>query len=271
MNKYTIHAVFLSLISLNAFGWGQKGHDTVAALAEKHLTPTAAAVVDSLLDGRSPVYYANWLDNASHTPEYAYSKTWHYKNIDANETFETAHRNKKGDIVTALDEQITLLADPSKSKEEKALALKMVIHFLGDMHQPMHMGHYSDLGGNKWEVRYFGQEKNLHGVWDTQLVESAHKWSYTEWVDQIDRVPDGYMQRVASGSPADWAKETYEICKDVYKNTPQGYTISYDYIAEMTPIIENQFLKAGYRLADVLNSLFDPTYRTSTSIPALQK
>lgn len=101
--------------SLASFGWGQKGHDTVAYIAECNLT-AAKAAAEELLDGKSIVYYANWLDNASHTPEYAYSKTWHYKNIDADKTFQDAPLNEKGDIVRALDEQIKILGDKKNRK-----------------------------------------------------------------------------------------------------------------------------------------------------------
>lgn len=259
----------ISLIALSAicfstvscFGWGQKGHDTVAFIAENHLTPTTKSSVEKLLGGKSIVYYANWLDNASHTPEYAYSKTWHYKNIDEGMDYENAPLLKSGDIVRALKEQLAVLADSTKTDEEKSLALKMVVHFSGDIHQPMHLGHATDLGGNRWNVKYFNRENNLHSVWDSSLPESAHKWSYTEWQQQIDRVtPEEEKIIIGNSNPDEWGKETYEICKSVYAATPQGTNISYDYIAEWTPTIERQFLKGGLRLADVLNSIFDPEY-----------
>ena len=243
------------------FGWGQKGHDTVAAIAENHFTPTTKKAVDSLLEGHSPVYYANWLDNASHTPEYAYSKTWHYKNIDADKTYENAPNIKDGNIVNAIYEQVDILQDSTKSKDEKSLALKMVVHFLGDIHQPMHMGHASDRGGNKWYVKYFKNATNIHSVWDSRLPESAHKWSYTEWVNQIDRAPEAVeMEIVKDGTPDTWGKETYLICKKIYESTPIDTNIEYDYIADWTPTIEQQFLRGGLRLADLLNSIFDTNY-----------
>ena len=243
------------LSSAAAFGWGQKGHDTVAYIAECHLTPEAKGAAEQLLDGKSIVYYANWLDNASHTPEYAYSKTWHYKNIDADRTFDDAPLNEKGDIVRAFDEQIAILADTTQSRDKRSLALKMVVHLVGDIHQPMHLGHASDLGGNRWEVRYFKSPRNLHSVWDSSLVESAHKWSYTEWQHQIDRAtPAEEAEIVAALHLEDWARQTYEIAKEVYDKTPQDTNIEYNYIAEWTPVIERQFLKGGLRLANVLNN-----------------
>lgn len=256
MNKiYNKILVALGMMSaLTAYPWGQKGHDTVAYIAECHLSPEAKAAAEELLDGRSIVYYANWLDNASHTPEYSFSKTWHYKNIDEDETFETAKINEKGDIVTALEKQISVLRDTTLSKEERSLALKMTVHLLGDIHQPLHLGHASDLGGNRWEVRYFKNPTNLHSVWDSKIVESAHKWSYSEWQEQIDRADTAQTAEILSlSTPQDWAKETYMISKEVYEKTPQDFNIEYNYIAEWTPLIEQQFLKGGLRLAEVLN------------------
>lgn len=256
--------LLVSIISLNAlttFAWGQKGHDTVAYIGEKHLTETTKQAVDSILDGKSIVYYSNWLDNASHTPEYAYSKTWHYKNIDADETYENAVLLESGDIVRAIYQQTDVLRNPESTKEEKALALKMVTHFLGDVHQPMHMGHRSDLGGNRWTVKYFKTPANLHSVWDSKLPESAHKWSYSEWQQQIDRsTPEETTRIISGGTPTSWGEETYEVCKRVYETTPQDSNIEYSYIAEWSPVIELQFLRGGLRLADLLNSIFDPSY-----------
>ena len=255
-SKYrNLTAGLLIMTSLSALGWGQKGHDTVAYIAECHLSPEAKAAAEELLDGKSIVYYSNWLDNASHTPEYAYSKTWHYKNIDADETYWNARKNEKGDVVTALDEQILILADTTKSKEERSLALKIVVHLIGDIHQPMHMGHASDLGGNKWVVKYFKNPKNLHSVWDSSIVESGHKWSYTEWQQQIDRAtPEEEAEILNASRPSDWGLETFKIAKEIYETTPQNTNIEYDYIAKWTPVIEQQFLKGGLRLAKVLNT-----------------
>jgi len=242
------------LTALSGMAWGQKGHDTVAYIAECHMTPEAKAAAEELLDGKSIVYYANWLDNASHTDEYAYTKTWHYKNVDADETYETARKAKSGDITTALTEQLAILGDKSKTKAERSLALKMVVHLLGDIHQPLHMGRASDRGGNRHYVYYFRNGTNLHTVWDSKLVESAHKWSYTEWQQQIDRATDAEKQEILSlTTPDEWARQTYEICKQVYAKTPQDTNVEYTYIAEWTPVIEQQFLRGGLRLAKVLN------------------
>lgn len=241
----------------NAFGWGQKGHDVTAYIAECHLTPAAAARIDSLLGGHSPVYYANWLDNASHTAEYAYSRTWHYLNVDEGKTLETMPRNPKGDVLTAIESIVERLKAGWMTPEQEAVDLKILIHLVGDLHCPMHTGHLSDLGGNKRPVLFFGRKTNLHSVWDTSLPDAAHKWSYTEWQQQLDRLDGERAACAAAGTPRDWLLETQEICREIYDFTPEGTKISYDYIAKYAPVIEQQLLRGGLRLAHLLNGIYD--------------
>lgn len=259
--KHFIITVAMLGASIAAFGWGQKGHDTVAFIAENHLTETTRAAVDSILDGKSPVYWANWLDNASHTPEYAYTKTWHYKNVDADRTYDDMPANPAGDAVTAIKQQIEKLSDPATTKADAALALKVLIHVTGDMHQPMHMGHATDLGGNRVKLKYFNRDKNLHGIWDTDLLESAHRWSYTEWQQQLDRLNDVDEALTVQGSVDDWARETMEITRRCYDFFQPGINVSYNQIAYWAPTIEQQLLRGGLRLAHLLNTIYDPDYK----------
>lgn len=236
--------------------WGQKGHDVTAYIAECHLTPEAAEKIDRILDGHSPVYYANWLDNASHTPEYAYTSTWHYLNIDEGETLDSMPKNPNGDILGTVTEIVAKLKQGGLAPEEERLQLIMLIHLLGDMHCPMHTGHLSDLGGNLRPVLFFDKETNLHSIWDTSIPEAAHRWGYTEWQVQIDRASEDEAARIQSGEPRDWLLETYAICEEVYAQTPEGTKVSYDYIARYTPVIERQFLRGGLRLARLLNEIY---------------
>lgn len=258
LRKLTSLAMLLT--ALASLAWGQKGHDVTACIAERHLTPAALQAVTDLLDGRSMIYWANWLDNASHTPAYAYTKTWHYKNVDEGERYEEAQANPAGDIVTAIKAQKETLADPGASRENRQLALKIMIHLLGDLHQPLHMGHATDLGGNRIKIRWFGREQNIHSIWDTALPEAAHKWSFTEWQQQIDRVSPDEESALIDGSVDDWAKESVAVAASVYNAYRPGSDASYDAVANAAPVIEGQLLKAGLRLAHVLNSLFDSSY-----------
>ena len=244
--------------TLGAWAWGQKGHDVTAYIAEQHLTPEAKAKVIAALDGHSLVYYANWLDNASNTPEYRYTKTWHYKNVDEGETYENAPLAKTGDVVVALGEIMSKLKNGNLSHDDENVALRMLIHLVGDLHQPLHMGHRSDLGGNKVNIMSFNRPTNLHSYWDSELVEFVHKWSYSEWQFQIDRATEAEQQQITAGTIIDWAKETYLIAAEIYKATPMNYKVSYDYYSTWGPVVELQLLRGGLRLASILNSIYDP-------------
>lgn len=256
MSRLVCAAAGLFIFAVDGFAWGQKGHDVTCAIAEKHLSRKAKKQISDLLDGKSIVYWANWMDNASHTPEYQFTKTWHYKNIDADETYEGAALNENGDVVRAINDQIAALKSGKQSREEQILSLKFLVHLMGDLHCPMHMGHKSDLGGNRWQVQYFGRGTNLHSVWDSGLVESAHNWTYSEWVDQLDRYSNKENKKIAEGTPVTWGKETYEVSKKVYDGTPVGSKLSFDFVSEWTGVAETQLLRAGLRLAAVLNDIF---------------
>lgn len=258
MKRHVLTSLLFSLFSLCAFAWGQKGHDAVAEIATRHLTPATAAAIDSILDGRTLVYWANWLDNASHTKPYAYTKTWHYKNVDAGMTYEEAPANPAGDAVTAIKAQIETLSNPETSKEQAELALKILTHIVGDIHQPLHMGHATDLGANRIKVKFFGRDANLHSVWDSRILESGHSWSYSEWADQLDRLTPDEVAAVADGSVDDWARETLPIAETIYNAFPDGSKLSFNEVFEWTPVVEQQLLRGGLRLARTLNSIFDP-------------
>lgn len=268
MNKKSVLSVACAFFcALSALAWGQKGHDVTAAIAEAHLTPEAEAMVSELLDGKSIIYWANWLDNASYTPELKYTKTWHYKNVNEGVRYEEMGVNPAGDAVTALKAQMETLTDSTKSDEQKALALKILIHVMGDLHQPMHLGHATDLGGNRIKVKFFDRDTNLHSVWDSSLPDAAHKWSYTEWVKQIDRLPAEKQTQIVFPEEYQageiytpklidvWAKETVGIADKVYKRMPEKTKVAYDEIAWSAPIIEQQFLAGGLRLAFLLNAI----------------
>ena len=248
--------LFALCISTGAFAWGQKGHDVTACIAEHHLTAKAAKALDKVLDGHSLVYYANWLDQASHTPAYAYTSTWHYFDIDPGKTVETMECPAKGDVLKAVTDIVAELKKGGLSHDEEALRVKMLIHLVGDMHQPMHTGHTDDLGGNRHAVLFFSTRTNLHSVWDSRLVEMAHKWSYSEWENQIDRATPAQQSEIEAGTPDQWLEQSNAIANQIYDETPVGTKIEFNYIDKYTPVIEQQFLRGGLRLAELLNEIY---------------
>ena len=249
--------IMTALIPAMTLAWGPKGHDTVAYIAEKHLSKKTLQKVTAILDGHSLVYVANWMDNASHSDEYAYTKTWHYVNVDPNEgTYANSAKESAGDAVTAINRIVENLKSGELSAEEEKAQLMMLIHIVGDIHCPMHAGHKRDRGGNGTKVKFFGNQKKLHSVWDSEIVESAHKWSYSEWQYQVDRATPKQEKVYMQGTPNDWIEETVVLANTIYESASEVDNMSYDYVAEFAPFIEEQFLKGGIRLAKILEEIY---------------
>lgn len=255
--KRVLLTLLAAIYTLTCFGWGQKGHDTVAYIAECNLKSKTYKKVVQILGGHSLVYYANWMDNASNTDAYRYTKTWHYANVDEGFTYDTMSKNPKGDVVTAIEDIVAKLKSGELTPEEEAVNLKFLIHLVGDVHAPMHAGRLSDLGGNKTYVTYFGKKTKLHSLWDTPLVEDIHRWSYTEWQQQLDKHCSKALKReIMSGTAADWLNESHKIAVDIYAESTEGKKLSYDYQNRFAPSLERQLLAGGLRLAMLLNEIY---------------
>ena len=246
--------LFLPIVSV--FGWSSKGHNVIASIAEEHLSIKAKKEVRKLLEGRTMVYYSSWMDEIRSNPAYAYTSPWHYANVDEGKTYETMERQHGGDVVTATLEAIEQLKNKKLPDSIRAMNLKFLIHLIGDMHCPMHAGRATDRGGNEYVVIWNKTNTNLHRLWDDLVIEGARSWNSIEWAKFID-IDMSKKQRLAieAGEPLDWFKETVAIASDIYNNTPENEAVPQGYARKYTPVIEEQFLKAGYRLAGLLNSI----------------
>ena len=259
-------SALMLMSSISAFGWGQKGHDVVAAIAEQHLTKKARKALNEILDGKSIVYYSSWMDNIQNSPYwengYNKTKTWHYANVDKGETYQTMTKNPDGDVITGLEFLTKELTENYDNLTDSTRAdyVKMIVHMVGDMHCPMHAGRLSDRGGNGTKVKWFGQNTNLHSIWDSKMIDSARKWNYSEWVDQLDRTDKKFRNSVMRGTYEEWFKETvegaasiYEYVESMEKDNPN---LSYQFVYDFSHLLEDRLLVGGYRLAYVLNTIF---------------
>ena len=267
MKRFTFILIILFAFDFtSAYGWGSKGHDVVAAIAEQHLTPRAKRKINKLLEGKSIVYYSSWMDNIQNSPYwengYNKTKTWHYANVDKGHTYQSMTKNPSGDIITALEMITKEMSDNYKELTDsvKIDYLKMIVHMVGDLHCPMHAGRLSDRGGNGTRVMWFRQETSLHSVWDSKMIESARTWSYSEWVENLDRTNRKYKKSVMSGTYEEWFMQTVEEAAKLYdyvENTGEIVPVlSYQFVYDFSPLLEEQLLNAGYRLAHVLNEIF---------------
>ena len=267
MKKYFMFTVMASLlISSAAFAWGPKGHDIVAAIAEQNLTAKAKKNLNELLDGKSIVYYSSWMDGIQNSPYwkngYNKTKTWHYANVDKGYTYQTMQKNENGDVVTALNKLTYELTENEANLTDsmKVDYVKMIIHMVGDLHCPMHAGRLSDRGGNSVKLKFFGQKTSLHSLWDSKIIDSARKWSYTEWAHQLDRKDKKYKKAVVQGTYEDWFNKTVENAAEIYdyveRDAARAEKLSYQFVYDFSPMLEESLLLGGYRLAYVLNMIF---------------
>ena len=262
-----ILSILMLLNGISAFAWGPKGHDVVAAIAEQHLTKKAKKRISELLDGKSIVYYSSWMDNIQNSPYwengYNKTKTWHYANVDKGLTYQTMKKNEHGDVVSGLEFLTKELTENYDNLTDSMRVdyVKMVVHMVGDLHCPMHAGRLSDLGGNRMKVRWFGQNTNLHSVWDSKMIDSARKWSYSEWVNHLDRTSPKFKKSVMRGTFEEWFTETVEGAAEIYDYVERlgedNPNLSYQFVYDFSPLLEERLLIGGYRLAYVLNTIFD--------------
>jgi beta-galactosidase beta subunit len=253
---------FLLLVPPNySFAWGGDGHKIVANIAEARLTPAARAQVQVLLDGAHLADVAVWADDVRRDrPE---TSRWHYVDIPYDASGYDAARDcqatDEGDCVIAeiaRDEKV--LGDASRSKAERAEALKFLVHFVADMHQPLHsierkdpITGAGDRGGNEVRVTFFGRPANLHAVWDSGIVtrgavtlELVQKWLATQDANTL-----------AHGDPVRWALAAHALAVSNTYVIPANHQLGEDYVAKNVPVVVAQLGSAGVRLAAILNDV----------------
>lgn len=259
LSKFAVALAVLS--SFYCFAWGLTGHRVVAEIAQHHLSSRAERKIKKLLGNEKLAYYANWPDfiKSDTTGIYKETSAWHYVNVNPQKNFQQFKDSLTAQTGPNLYTQIKALSDQIKDKKvpdaQKRTALIFLIHLVGDLHQPMHVGRAGDLGGNKINVTYFGQNSNLHSVWDSKLIDSQ-QYSYTEFADVLDRKTKAEDEQIQSGSLEEWLYDSHKIANSVYFHTPANSKLSYDYNYRFEPTVERQLLYGGLRLAKVLNDIF---------------
>ncbi|MDE7442788.1 MAG: S1/P1 nuclease, partial [Muribaculaceae bacterium] len=182
-------STLIAIITLTwtaAFGWGKVGHDATAYIAECNLTPTAKANIEQYLGGKSIVYYASWMDKVRYTPEYEHTGRAHTFTVDTDKKYMPLEH---GDAVSMINEQIELLKNRSELTDSAvAVGIKLLVHFVGDMHCPSHV-RYQDRTQNV-SFKLFGNTYKFHPFWDGTSLEGNHRWYYTDYQYHLDRCSD---------------------------------------------------------------------------------
>jgi hypothetical protein len=296
MNEKRIRNIFLAVVATllvlnlapSAHAWGPTGHRVVAEIAQRHLTPAAQKKVSRLLGGRSLADVANWPDELRSDPRFDKYKLLHFATVkDGVASYRDAEKARCGDLVVAIDAfaaflrtgsraalfSVKALTDQSDGTGQGACnpvvtepispdtALRFLVHLMGDLHQPLHVGGL-DLGGNKVSVDWMDRWKtNLHSTWDDEMVD-YERLSYTEYARFLDHASEADAARWLTGDTISYADEAVAMRSKLYvfpdeSGTPAVvHKISYKYIGAQRDRMREQLLKGGLRLAGVLNAIF---------------
>jgi hypothetical protein len=256
-SSYTMLLLLISLYPVTTRAWGPEGHTQVGLLAMQGLDPTASAWIQNVLgtdDVTSINQACNWPDRVRDTPDWEWSEPQHYVNIPRS----TAHYERERDcykglcVTEAIKKYAGQLADSRLDSGKQWEAFAWLCHLVGDLHQPLHAGYRDDRGGNLVEVSYRGEAMDLHQFWDRALIRENLE-------------PNGNWQKPASAgnyllsgmpwNPVEtdaWTDESHRLVSEAAY--PPGEFIQADFAEKGWLLIRQQWLKAGERLARILNA-----------------
>lgn len=246
------------LASAQAFAWGSEGHRIIAEIAEQHLEPNSAKEVRDLLaieNATSLADVANWADQIrTQRRETAF---WHFADIPISApAYDPSRDCAGGNCVVAKIEQFAKeLHDTALPPRERLEALKFLVHFVGDVHQPLHASDNGDRGGNEIHVRFRGRRTNLHAVWDSGILAPAVNGDERSYALRLNRhITPADAARWQTGTPEGWADESHEIAVElIYGKLTHSGTLPDSYERAALPVVDKQIERAGIRLAVVLN------------------
>lgn len=253
--------LLFAFIPFPAAAWGPLGHRLTADLAETGLTSQTRTEVATLLAGEADptlAGIANWADNLRESDPVLGKRSarWHYVNIgESGCHYEPARDCPNGDcVVEAIRQQTTLLADRSQARKTRAQALKFVVHFIGDIHQPMHNGYAHDRGGNDFQINLDGKGSNLHSLWDSGLLKTR-KLDEAQYLSLLQALP-APLATTPPILPPDSAHWAEQACRVVLQPGiyPARAKIDASYVEQALPVAESGLRLGGARLAEVLNA-----------------
>jgi hypothetical protein len=259
MKKRIILPLLLVAMSMMMISWGVVGHRAIGQIADNHLNNKAKKAVSQLLGTENLAMVSTYPDEIRSYKQFAYTAPWHYVNLPDDLDYANFSSQlktlDKPNIYKAMLQCIDDLKNPAKSKEEQVFALKFLVHLVGDIHQPMHTGHAEDSGGNDVKVKLMRKDQNLHGLWDSGLINYAGL-SYLELANTCDVVAKAEAKQWTKDEIAKWAFESYEISRQLYTEAAANPDFNYDYYPQHAEIMKKRIAQAGIRLAAVLNHIY---------------
>lgn len=247
------------ITAITFISWGVVGHRSIAKIAENHLTYKAKLSITNLLRTETIPLVSTYSDEVRSIKEFSYTAPWHYVNpprgLNYDEFVNYLKSDTTANIYNALLKMEQQLRNPNSTKEDKVFALKFIIHLVGDLHQPFHVGRGEDQGGNKIKVKFRGRETNMHALWDSGLIE-YNGFTFTEMATAFDNIDKSAIKKWQSEPVTKWVFESYEIATKLYAEVDNESQLNYLYYPQHSEIYKERMQKAGIRLAGMLNNIY---------------
>lgn len=256
MKRFTI-IFFLTLCVASAFAWGKKGHRIVAQVAYDNLNGKARKQVDKVLGKHGMIYLSSWADEIKSDTIYPQSGDWHYQDLDGGLSDAavvatlTDYPKVGGNMFRVLDSLEVVLTNDQNNHD----ALAFYVHIYADRFCPMHVAHLDDKGGNAVKMRWFGQNTNLHSVWDGKIIDSKG-FTYTEYAAYLHDVYGKHKKIVRKMTDEETILQTYHLTDAVYQYQSTWNGNAYHYAYQWMDEMEWQLYTAGVKLAQALNTIF---------------
>ncbi|MBT3945603.1 MAG: S1/P1 Nuclease [Candidatus Marinimicrobia bacterium] len=251
--KILFKLLLITLLSIQPLmAWGNTGHRIVGKVAEQYITKNAELQIKRILGHSDLSRVSTWADEIKSDPNWKHAWDWHFCTIPDNENYISGKYT--GDAIEKMNDFIATLKNKKSSKEEKQIALKFMIHLVGDLHQPLHVGRKNDKGGNDIKIKWFGEETNLHSIWDTKLIQHQNL-SYTEYTDYLLLDIDYSDIRKWQGhSTMDYIRESKALRTQCYDFS--GNSLKWEYFYKNKDLLELRLVQGGIRLSGELNRIF---------------
>ncbi len=256
MKKITIlFFLIVQCVFANDMYWSKTGHRVVGEVAENHLSKKAKKAIAEILAGQNLASVSTFADEIKADRSFSKYSPWHYVNYPTDKQYSEVPPSSDGDLMIGIQKCLDVVKDPSSSTEDKAFYLKMLVHLVGDLHQPMHVGRLEDKGGNDIQLQWFGKGTNLHRLWDSNMIDD-HGMSYTELAGSLPNLSKKQKLAMQQGDMFEWMEESRNIANELYDSVEVGEKLGYQYGYKYWSTVEVQLQKGGLRLAKVLNDLF---------------
>jgi hypothetical protein len=241
------------LVSIEGWAWGPTGHRVVGLVAQLHLNAKAKKKLSMILGHQSLPLITTWMDDIRSDSTHIDMADWHWVTVETGSTYEQSPKNPKGDVIATLQRVIKELSSHQLTAAQELDDIRILVHLVGDIHQPLHVGCCDDNGGNKAKVKWFGRETSLHHVWDSDMIDDT-KLSYTEFPDALPFADEKTVATWQKANVLDWARESMSYREEVYNVGDKSLGYVYNYYHFST--VKLRLKQAGIRLAGILNEIY---------------